>query len=282
MKTFEEFAKESAAACPRCKGDHYVERDGTFSVCPCQVNALLRFRFEQLPIDRTVRVRTWEDWDGYVRLREGDSLFDENGHELVVNHSWLISQVAFHYCFGDTPLAKLAAWNSGGSLESKIDREKSVSGRPGSLRIDKRISEGANLAIMGDPQSGKTFLASLIAKECVYSSVLVRDIEIMWVSRARLENAIEFKQRDQAYISSLIYQPDVLFIDGLRELPGKAAYQVPLLDDLFESRLSQGRPIIVTGHRELVEHPEKLGEGFAGFMRSERTIVLELLRSQDA
>lgn len=110
----------------------------------------------------------------------------------------------------------------------------------------RHVNEGNNLILWSkQPGTGKTFLASMLAKRLlslgvdVYFATL-NEILTLYTASWRSET-------ERAHFDERVRTCDVLFVDDIgREHPGRAEVVISMLDDVFRHRLANCLPIAVT------------------------------------
>lgn len=260
--TFEDFAIESSQNCTKCKGRRYVEEENKMVICSCQLKALIKFRYEEIPVSKNIKETDWQDYTGNVI----DS-------ESIVSNWKQSRDISFGYCFSDLPADKISKCNY-----DIDDIMYYVKHRISKSRIEERLNEGASLFIMGEESSGKTLLASLVAREIVLASVLKKNIYFKWISFHSLINALSFDRVDYAFFDDIAYTNDFLVLDNIF-IPKQRNFMHNMLDELFYERFNKKKPIIVTGNL-LSDEPfvrEKLGNEIFRIYNSSKTNKIKLV-----
>ena len=172
------------------------------------------------------------------------------------------------YCFSESKIEKIHHCKFDNSLiESILEKHISLS------KIKNRRNEGANIAFFGDDDTGKTLLASLVAKEIIYSSVLLSDFDFRWISFNTLINALSFDRTDYALFDD-VSCVDFLILDNVY-IPQQGNYMKNILDDIFHERITKKMPILITGQN--ITNRKMLGDEFFRILNSNNTrkVILE-------
>jgi DNA replication protein DnaC len=258
---FEDYAIEYSRKCNRCSGRRYVEEKEKMVICPCQLKALIKYRYDEIPVSAKTKELDWTDFTGLI------------ADKYMNVSNWKKSRdIAFGYCFSEKRAEELNMCDY-----SNDDIEDLMKHRISKSKIQDRLNEGSNLFIMGEEYSGKTLLASLIAREIVFYSVLKKDIYFKWISFHSLINALSFNRIDYAFFDDITYTNDFLVLDNVF-IPKQRNFMYNMLDELFYERSNKKKPIIVTGPF-LNDDPitrEKLGNEIFRIYNNHKTNKIKL------
>lgn len=266
--SFEDYASEFGSTCKKCNGKRvFFENDKTL-LCFCQLKASIKFKYDSMPIENVVKKL---DWDDYL----GDT-FIEN--QKIKIHGWQDARdKALGYCFSSYPISRVhQAKYTADSIKECMKSRISLS------KIPNRLREGANLVILGEDATGKTFLASLIAKEIIYASVLLKDMYVKWISFSKLISSLCFNRIDYDLVDDLSFANDFLILDHVHR-PAQGNYQKNILDEIFSERIANNRPTIITGSYGLDEYDETMlrdifSDGFFRLLNHNLTAKIKVKR----
>lgn len=259
---FEEFSTEFANKCDKCNGKKYIYEGENRYTCHCQLKALAKYRYELIPIDSVLRTFDWTDYNVHTP-----------SNKTILNWQH-VRDTALGYCFSPKSISDIS------KCEFDIDDvEYYIKHRITKSQIIERLNEGANLAILGEDFTGKTFLASLIAREVVYASVFISNFDFRWISFNSLINSLSFDKSNNELVDDLLYTNDFLVLDNV-SIPKQASYKLNVLNELFYERLNNRKPVIITGSKLLESSDyklrEQLGDDFFRLFNSDRTVKISL------
>ncbi len=271
LATYKDYCDHFATTCKACKGDKKVLKEGIWKGCGCQFVATIKWRFDKVQIDPKLKTLSWGEFDGILnRGCKEDPDYKKLLDPAIAKKA---KYSAFEYCFGTK------------RFEALEDRKKN-------LCLSSRIGSGQNVVIVGDKQSGKTLLASLILKEVVYASLLfaeeytfewIRGYKLLDVASRLDDRPVDLNRLDE------LGSADFLFIDGLVAPKGYWSS----LDRLVDDRMSVGLPTIVTcshgfwegcmgvkgygaGHVDREVICKHLGDEIIRLMTDSRNLVINL------
>jgi len=229
--SFDEHATRFAENCKECRGKRYVLENNKHVVCKCFLNAVIQHRLDQIPID--FRYKEWLDYVGITD--DGKDIHNSNWKEARA--------ITFAYCFSKRTIKNIEEINYEDIDQNFIN--KKIRHRASNSKILFRKNEGANLAIFGDEMTGKTLLASLVAKEIIYASVLLGNFDFKWLSFNTLINSISFDRINYDLVDEITCV-DFLVLDNAY-IPQQGNYMKNVLDEIFYDRLMGKMPTIITG-----------------------------------
>ena len=273
---FEEYSILLSGPCKLCNGKRYIEKDNQQEICKCQLRALIHYRHDQLPVD--LRYKEWGDYTG-------DNV--KKSKEIKVRNWEKCRCLAFAYCFSKESISEINDCNiSLGSIQQILKKRISKS------KIIKRKKEGANIAFFGDDDTGKTLLAALVAKEIIYASVLLGDLDFKWLPFSTLINALNFDRPNYSLIDE-VSCVDFLVLDNVY-VPQQGNYMKNFLDELFHDRRTKRLPIILTGTHAvadsnaktktrgdlLLDSRQAVGDEFYRLLNSENTQKINLQKEK--
>ena len=261
--SFEDFSKQFAEQCKICGKKGHNRLGNKIVVCQCQLRAIIKYRCETLPV--SLKDLEWIDYTGSSPV---------NGNVVDIANWQQGRDISLAYCFSDKSVSHLS-----GCSYSMAEVKDFIKHRISNSKIINRLKEGANLVLLGEDSTGKTLLASLIAKEVIYASVLLMNMNVKWTSFNTLINAMNFDRMDFSLLEDLIIT-DFLFLDNVYR-PHQGDYRKNAIDELFHERLNNKKPTIITGTRPIGDsysnNRQALGDEFYRMLNSSYTakIVLE-------
>lgn len=228
--TYDDYSNYYASKCTSCKGEKRVQIKGVWTICICQNSASLKFKFEQFEVDPPeLKYKTWSDFDGHLRDGKG-------GKYLGIDASsfFAAKQKAGAYCFNVSDIEIATA-----------DRKKH-------LIVHQHRYDGQNLIIVGNKNSGRTLIASLVIKEAAYACRIHNlDISFKYIkSHDVLEAARWSNERmtDRPLLDEMA-DVDFLVIDEIDLLPDRGHHTMPpdyyTMNVLFGNRLKENLPTIL-------------------------------------
>jgi len=190
---YNQLCKYYADRCKRCYGKKRITIDGVNKVCSCQLKATIKHRIDSIEIyPDSLRYKKWSDFTGII----GD---DKITGQLNLESVSKALYSALSYCFN-------------------VNDIKLIHKRKKHLTIQRHLSDGQNIIISGDKNSGKTMLAALILKEVAYACVVHGiNMDFKWIKFADFFDAARWTNNKSInndyldYLSSI----DFLSIDGI-------------------------------------------------------------------
>ena len=276
MKTLEleDFCLFYASKCEKCHGQKRVQIQGVWYACSCQIIASARWRLNQIRIHPPeLKFLTWDDFTGVIKEQ------DIQTGMLRIDSVLDAKAKAIAYCYKNGDITC-----------------------PDDLILHKRASEGSNLIIGGEKNSGKTMLAILLIKEIIRTSVIHNvSLSFEWVSSSEIKAAARWdgvKLIDHARLDELA-EVDFLVIDDVdievEQVQGKS-YQHTMPPDrtslnmLFGQRDLFHRPTILLCSQRLLRFAEspmyldtvsqQWGVEFVHILTNKKNIVIHLERER--
>jgi len=272
--THADYREYYARQCQLCKGNGCVVEDKVRKECVCQKKARRKYRLEQIDIyPPELKYKDWDDFSGVITQNA-----QVVGH-LKIESALSARDQAFQYCYG-VPY----------STEILKSRHKH-------LQIQKRLSDGQNVVIVGDERTGRSLLGAIICKEVANATVVLnRDIDYRWVKFYDILNAARFvydaqisKAVDHRYLDMLA-ELKFLFIDSIDVQRGGKNYPSDhvAMDSMFGFRTMYHLPTVLICSKEILklltmpggqdQLVRKFGFEFTQLFRKDDTVIIELVK----
>jgi len=225
----QDYYDKAANECKICNGKKLTVTDGKSVICLCQRMALARYRWEEIPINGVYRSLDWKH-------------FGNTGKLVLPKHVYESARASvLGYCFTTASIGELKNYQAKPESLKKIEN---LTFRVEVSKLVERCKNGENVAIFGDEQSGKTFLASLITREAIHTSAFKKEMQIEWVPFYRIAAKLEWGKIDQEFVDDLSYFCDFLIIDDVHNT--SKTYNPVSLDNIIGTRSSNDKATILT------------------------------------
>ncbi len=219
--TSEHYCQYYASKCKICAGNRRIKHEGVWTACVCQQAAILKFRFERFPVEPPeLKYKTWEDFTGTTN----------RGKILTEDSLVKAKSKALGYCFD--------------SQDGYKDRRKH-------LTVHRHLEDGQNVVIVGDGNSGRTLLATLIIKEVAHACrIYNKNIDYQYVTSWALKDAARWDDNKSINHDFLNEMSDTEFlvIDKMEIMPARGHHTAPpdynSMNQLFWSRRRLKHPTI--------------------------------------
>lgn len=259
-----------AKRCKLCKGSKFVIKNGIDCICPCQLRAAAKWKFEQVEVHpASLKYKDWKDFTGLIGS-------DKITGTLTIESLRDARNAALNYCFGSSDKHVLD------------DRRKY-------LIVHKHLQDGQNVVIVGDNNSGKTLLSTLILKEVAWASVLfskridfksIHFLDLVKAATWQFDGTTVLKHMDLDYLDDLA-DFHFLAIDDIDIL--LRGYNHPpdhiQMDSFFFNRKIRNYPTIFSATSSFMKKmstnigdtQHKYGSGFVNTFLNPNNVVINLV-----